>query len=241
MSDSFGTQWTALIVLTALLLSLTVLVQIASRYASAYFGAPREVASFIDVADSSIAENESYERDVGKVARLEDKVRLGRLLREIQSGSDDIREALNALVVGEDDTRLRTGARILWAAKRAQLEERVRRLDLLRMRFLVVYMGIITAGAEGVQKHVTPVKDPEKAANRDVVAMRLGAQRALTEAIRQQKPPMRRLTTQAIGHQERVGGAHRMGWAGVVQELQKSPLMHKRHASIEGAMSPQSP
>jgi hypothetical protein len=237
MSDSFGTQWTALLLLTALLLSLAVLLQTVSRYASAYFTAPREVSAFLDVADSSIAENESYERDVGKVARLEDKVRLGRLLREIQSGSDDIREALDALVVGADDSRLKTGPRILWAAKRAQLEERVRRLDLLRMRFLVVYMGIITGGAEGVQKHVTPVRDPEKAALREVP--RPGIPRSLTDAIKQ-KPPMRRLTTQAIGHQERVEGVHKMGWAGVVQELQKSPLMHKRHASIEGSMA-QSP
>jgi hypothetical protein len=234
MSDSFGAQWTALLLLLALVLSLAVLAQTLTRYASAYFAAPREVAAFLDVADSSIAENESYERDVGKVARLEDKVRLGRLLREIQTGSDDIREALDLLVVGGDDARLKTGPRIFWAAKRAQLEEKVRRLDLLRMRFLVVYMSIIAAGAESVQKHVTSLKDPEKSAMRDTP--RPGIPRALTDAIRQ-KPPMRRLTTQAIGHQDRVEGVHKMGWAGVVQELQKSPLMHKRHASIEGAMA----
>src|ERR1700761_8494001 len=100
MADSFGRQWTIILVLTALLLSLAVLVQIVSRHTSAYFAAPREAAAFLDVVDSSIAENESYERDVAGVRRLEDKIRLGRLLREIQTGSDDIREALSGLVVG---------------------------------------------------------------------------------------------------------------------------------------------
>ncbi|KFA46334.1 hypothetical protein S40293_06992, partial [Stachybotrys chartarum IBT 40293] len=61
-------------------------------------------------------------------------------------------------------------------------------------------------------------------------------QKALTDSIIK-RPPLRRLTTHAIGHQEHVARPHRKGWAGVVQELQTSPRMHQRHASIEQAMS----
>jgi hypothetical protein len=81
MTDSSSRQWIFIISLTALLLSLAVLVQIASRYAKAYLEAPREVSAFLDAVDSSIAENESYDRDIAKLQRLEDKLRLGRLLR----------------------------------------------------------------------------------------------------------------------------------------------------------------
>lgn len=242
-------QWTLLLSLTALLLSLAVLLQIASRYTAAYIAAPREVAAFVDAVDSSISENESYDRDVAKVQRLEDKLRLGRLLREIQKGGDDLREELNGLLVGEDDSRLRTPARLLWASKRVDLEEQLRRLDLLRMRFLVIYMGIIagtsaeTAAKQLLQQQSYP-KDPEKSGGHhrhDHHAMpRPGhLPRSLTDSIKA-KPPLRRLTTNAIGHPDNVDVPQRMGWVGVVEELQKSPRMQQRHASIEKAMS-QSP
>src|SRR5690348_13734093 len=71
MSDS-SRQWILLLSLTALLLSLALLAQTASRYATAYLAAPREVQAFLDAVDSSIAENESYDKDVAKVQRLED-------------------------------------------------------------------------------------------------------------------------------------------------------------------------
>ena len=228
MAASSTSQWTLLLVLTALLLSLLVLAQVATSYATAYFAAPREIASFVDAADSSVEEKESYDRDVARVPRLEDKIRLGRLLREIQKGGDDLREDLNGLLLGEDDQRLKTLARLLWAAKRRDLEEKMRRLDLLRTRFLVVYLGIVAAGvtekAEKAEKEKksTPTRDPEK--------MRFGHESAkmmpqgLAEGIKR-KPPLRRLTTQAIGHHDSVGGNHRQGWAGVVRELQLSPLM----------------
>ena len=237
MSESSTRQWTIILVLTALLLSLVVLGQILAKYSSAYFAAPREITAFVDSVDSSIQENESYDRDVAKVQRLEDKMRLGRLLREIQKGGDDLREELNGLIVSEDDQRLKIPARLLWASKRAHLEERLRRLDLLRMRFLVIYMSIVaattTAAAEKVEK-ASP-RDPEKgdAAHHP---MRPAFPAALAEGIKR-KPPLRRLTTQAIGHNDSSEGSHRMGWAGVVRELQKSPLLQKRHASIEMAMS----
>ena len=234
MSES-SRQWTIILVLTALLLSLVVLGQILARYSSAYFAAPREITAFVDSVDSSIQENESYDRDVAKVQRLDDKIRLGRLLREIQKGGDDLREDLNALLADEDG-RLRTSARLLWASKRARLEERLRRLDLLRMRFLVVYMSIVaattTAAAEKVEKSASP-KDPEKG---DGHSMRPSFPAGLIDSLKR-TPPLRRLTTQAIGHVDSSGGGHRHGWAGVVQELQRSPLMHKRHASIENAMA----
>jgi len=229
-----GSQWTIVLVLTALLLSLVVVGQVATSYGSAYLAAPREVTAFIDTADFSIQENESYDRDVGRVPRLEDKMRLGRLLREIQKGGDDLREELNQLLVDETGTTLRMSARVLWAAKRRVLEDRVRRLDQLRMRFLVVYMGIIAALANDKKEAAPAGRDAEKSV-RD--APRPGTlPRSLTEAITK-KPPMRRLTTQAIGHSDSVEGTFRMGWAGVIQELQRSPKIHKRHASIEQAMS----
>jgi hypothetical protein len=229
---------TALLVLfTALLLSFAVIAQITTSYTNAYLAAPHEVTTFIDAADFSIQENESYDRDIAKVARLEDKMRLGRLLREIQKSGDDLREDLNQLLIEEGGTRLRSSSRLLWAGKRGRLEERVRRLDLLRMRFLVVYMGLIADKSTTVA--TTSGRDPEKHAERAIPKMNLrpNLPHALTEGITRKPPPLRRLTTQAMGHSDSSGGPQRMGWAGVVQELQRSPLMHKRHASIETAMA----
>ncbi|KAK3360306.1 hypothetical protein B0T25DRAFT_126916 [Lasiosphaeria hispida] len=237
MSDSSSRQWILLLSLTALLLSLAVLAQTASRYASAYFAAPREVSAFVDAVDSSIAENESYDKDVAKVQRLEDKLRLSRLLRDIQRDGDGLREDLNALLLSEDDTRLRTSARVLWASRRLDLEQRVRRIDLLRMRFLVMHMGIIAGVAtEAATKQEAITKDPEKAVALFSTPRRDAMHRSVTESIKTM-PPLRRVTTQPISHQESVEGSHRRGWAGVVQELQRSPLLHKRHASIEMALT----
>lgn len=248
-ADSSARQWILLLSLTALLLSIAVIAQVASRYASAYLSAPREVAAFLDAIDSTIAENESYDLDIAKIQRLEDKLRLGRLLRDIQRGGDALREDVNLLMVGEDDTRLRVGARLFWASKRVELQEKVRQLDLLRMRFLVVQMGIIagiaTEDAATMKKKqqaaaagafTTPASDPEKSEMAFSEPHPGFLPRSLTDSIKA-RPPLRRLTTQAIGHQNSVEVPHRMGWAGVVQELQRSPLLHKRHASIEMAMA----
>lgn len=241
---------TTLFLTTALLLALAVLSQTLTTYTSAYLSAPTEINTFIDCADFSIQENEQYDVDIAKISRLEDKMRLGRLLREIQRCGDDLREELNRLLVDESGTRLRTSARLLWASKRSQLEERVRRLDLLRMRFLVVYMGLVAskAGSSAGETHAnaahnSAMRDPEKtgmgtsATAVPRMALRPSLPHALTEGITKKQPPLRRLATQAMGHNDSVEGGHRMGWAGVVQELQRSPLMHKRHASIETAMS----
>jgi hypothetical protein len=226
-----------IVLVTALLLAIAVLSQILSSYSSAYLSAPSEITTFIDAADFSIQENESYDRDIQKVQRLEDKMRLGRLLREIQRCGDDLREELNRLLIDENGTRLRSSARLLWAGKRGRLEDRVRRLDLLRMRFLVVYMGLVAAKSTAVDPSA---RDPEKMlAERNIPKMTLrpSLPHAITEGITKKPPPLRRLTTQAMGHNESVGGGQRQGWAGVIQELQRSPLMHKRHQSIETAMA----
>lgn len=216
------------VILTALLLAIAVIANVATSYTSAYLAAPSEIATFVDAVDFSIQENESYDQDITRVQRLEDKMRLVRLLREIQRGGDDLREELNRLLIDESGTRLRSSSRLLWAAKRGRLEERVRMLDLLRMRFLVVYMGLVAAKS-GPD---VPAKDPEKHIPK--MTLRPSLPHALTEGITRKPPPLRRITTQAMGHSnDSIGSAPKMGWAGVIQELQRSPVMHKRHASIE--------
>lgn len=240
MPESGWLQWTIILVLTALFLSLVVVGQIVATYWTAYVAAPQEIGTFIDTVDFSIQENESYDRDVAKVQRLEDKIRLGQLLREIQKGGDDLREQLNSLVVSDGATTLKTSARLLWGAKRAQLEDRVRRLDLLRMRFLVVYMGIMTSVVDKNPPPPPPLpRDPEKIMPFSTPT-KPSLKKSFTESV-VKRPPLRRLTTQAIGHHENVNIPHRKGWAGVVEELQTSPRMQQRHASIELAMSQTTP
>ncbi|KAI1643496.1 uncharacterized protein F4817DRAFT_349492 [Daldinia loculata] len=255
--------WTLLLLVTALCLALCLALLVAAHiltsYATAYLAAPHEITTFLEAVDSSIQENEGFNGDVEKVPRLADKLRLGRLLREIQKSGDDLREELNRLVLAEGGRTLRTSARFLWAGHRKQLEERVRRLDMLRMRFLVVYMGIVAtmAGDRAKQAERTTPKDPEKAALhfQHQMPTRPCLPKGLNESIKQ-KPPLRRLTTQATtsmtGHHEKnetphqashqtphrtpQKPPHQMNWMGVVQELQRSPRMQKRHASIELAM-----
>ncbi len=241
--DSGWLQWALILVLTALLLSVAVLAQTASAYWTAYVAAPREMATFIDTVDFSIQENESYDKDMAKVQRLEDKLRLGQLLREIQKSGDDLREELSSLLIAAEhvtgagtSSAMRTSTRLLWAAKRAQLEDRVRRLDLLRMRFLVVFLGIITSVADKQPPPPPPLpRDMEKSPAFTTPSKPV-LRKPPTDSI-PKRPPVRRLTTQAVGHRENMGSTGRQGWAGVVDELQRSPRMHQRHASIERSMS----
>ncbi|KAM3511204.1 hypothetical protein MY11210_005140 [Beauveria gryllotalpidicola] len=244
-NDSGWLQWALILVLTALLLSVAVLAQTASTYWAAYAAAPREMATFIDTVDFSIQENESYDKDMAKVQRLEDKLRLAQLLREIQRAGDDLREELNALLIAAEHvtgagtgSAMRTSTRLLWAAKRTRLEDRVRRLDLLRMRFLVVFLGIITSVADRQPPPPPPLpRDMEKSpAAFATPPSKPVLRKSLTETI-PKRPPVRRLTMQAIGHRESVASNGRQGWAGVVEELQLSPRMQQRHASIERSMS----
>ncbi|KAL3422505.1 hypothetical protein PVAG01_06661 [Phlyctema vagabunda] len=226
-----------LLLFTACCVSAFVVAPIASTYIRAYLAAPIEITTFVDAVDCSIQENESYDRDVAKVQKLEDKLRMGKLLREIQKCGDDLREDLNGLLIDENGTRLRSSTRLLWAAKRTRLEERVRRLDMLRMRFLVVYMGLVAANSTKPEQ--VPAKDPEKSQHQPLtpkISVRPTLPHGLTEGILK-RPPLRRLTTQAMGHNDHSGGIQKHGWAGVVAELQRSPLMHKRHASLEQSMT----
>ncbi|KAI1742648.1 hypothetical protein F4680DRAFT_23121 [Xylaria scruposa] len=233
--------WTIVLPVSALSLALGSITPFVTIYTVAYLAAPREITTFVDAVDCSIQENENYDCDIAKVTRLEDKVRLSRLLREIQKQGDDLRENLNDLVVEEGGTTLRTSARVLWAGHRKQLEERVRRLDMLRMRFLVVFMGIVatTAGertkdaARTVPKEkvIPPAPPPPPPVPQTPSP---GLTRAHTDSV--PRTPMRRLTTQAIGYSEKTEHSHRSGWFGVVAELQQSPILRQRHASIEAAM-----
>ncbi|RCI12839.1 hypothetical protein L249_0970 [Ophiocordyceps polyrhachis-furcata BCC 54312] len=234
-------QWTVILVPTALCLSLVVIAQVVVIYSSAYLAAPHEVAVLVDAVDFSIQENESYDRDVAKVQRLEDKIRLGRLLREIQRGGDDLREHLGRLLLDEGATTMNPISRLLWASHRVELREKLRTLDLLRMRFLVVYMGIIASAAAAASRSPPPPPSPPEEKTSTLPSpVTPTLHTSLAETIAR-RPPLRRLTTQAIGHQETVARPHRKGWAGVVEELQTSPRMQRRHASIEQAMMTRPP
>lgn len=242
MADSGWLQWVYLLATTATGMSIVMIAQTANSYWTAYRVAPQEVASFIDTLDFSMEENESYDRDVSKVQRLEDKIRLNRLLREMHKIGDDLRDDLGCLVLDEGATTLRTSSRLMWASKRAQVEERMRRLDALRMRFMMVYLGIVTSIAEKQPPPPPPPplpKQPEKAAAYTTTPTRPSAKKSFDDLPR--RTPARRLTTQAIGHNEHVETPQRSGWAGVVQELQMSPRMRARHASIEKLMADSSP
>ncbi|KAH6610821.1 hypothetical protein Trco_000841 [Trichoderma cornu-damae] len=239
MADSGWLQWAYLLATTATGMSIVMIVQTANSYWTAYKLAPQEVASFIDTLDFSMEENESYDRDVSRVQRLEDKIRLSRLLREIRKMGDDLRDDLGCLVLDEGATTLRISSRLLWASKRAQLEERMRRLDSLRMRFMMVYLGTITSVAEKQPPPPPPLpRQPDKAIAFATPTRPL-AKKPLDDLPR--RTPSRRLATQAIGHNEHVETPQRSGWAGVVQELQMSPRMRARHASIEKLMEDSSP
>ncbi|KAK7750519.1 hypothetical protein SLS62_007495 [Diatrype stigma] len=249
--------WTLILLVTAIILALIVLAQILSTYTIGYLAAPREIAVFVDAIEFSIQENESYDRDVVRVQRLDDKIRLGRLLREIQRGGDDLREELNRLLIHEGGTALRTSARIMWASHRKMLEDRVRRLDLLRTRFLVVYMGIIAATVTDREKEKVAMArmaplDVEKTTLQHYPYQQHQHQHQQHDAHRPKLPKgmldslkkkhsLTKIKTQPMGHTEKTGTPHRSGWAGVVQELQRSPILARRHASIEQAMAMKTP
>ncbi|KAG6354093.1 hypothetical protein INS49_005064 [Diaporthe citri] len=249
--------WTFVLAVTAIFLSVVVTLQILSSYAKASIAAPAEILTFIEAVDSSVEENESYDRDVLRVQRLDDKLRLGRLLREIQRGGDDLREELNGLLMSESgdlttggysdlrDLRLRATARLLWASKRKNLEDKVRRLDMLRMRFLVAYMGLVSAGRVKKYSSKFSEKTTSFASTNGAPpppppplppALPLGVNSALKK-----KMSRRRLSrAAAMGRGDNIDGSRKQGWAGVIRELQLSPLLQKRHAhaSIGKAMSP---
>ncbi|OTA05977.1 hypothetical protein A9Z42_0067000 [Trichoderma parareesei] len=242
MADSSWLQWAYLLASTATGMSIVMIAQTANSYWTTYKVAPQEVASFIHALEFSLEESECYDRDISRVHQLEDKIRLNRMLREIRRVGDDMRDELGRLVLEEGATTLRTSSRLMWASTRAQLEERMKRLDALRMRFVMFYLGIITTVAEKQAPPPPPPppmprQQPDKTAY--TTPTKPSAKTSFDEFPRQ--TPARRLTTQAIGHNEHVETPQRSGWAGVVQELQASPRMRERHASIEKLMETPSP
>lgn len=265
MMANTGSQWTFLIQVTALFACAVVTLQTLSSYSKAYIDAPAQILTFIDAADSSIHENESYDRNVSRVQRLDDKRALSRLLREIQRGGDDLREELNGLLQTDNgdlasdgyadlrDLRLRATARLLWASKRKGLESKLRRLDMLRQRFLTVYLGIVAMGltAEPTNHRIaierkSSQRDSQRESEKEkpyVPHDEYGASRpqmpaGMGEAIIKQRSMLRRLSVRPPRQNEKIN--RKPGWADVIRELQLSPLLHKRHASIERAMSERS-
>ncbi|KAJ4415274.1 hypothetical protein N0V82_007436 [Gnomoniopsis sp. IMI 355080] len=254
MANTTGSQWTFILAITACFLSAVVILQTLSAFSKAYVAAPAEILTFVDAADSSVHENESYDRDVSRVQRLDDKRRLGRLLREVQKGGDDLREELNGLLQTDSgdlasdgysdlrDLRLRAPARLLWASKRKGLEDKLRRLDMLRMRFLVTYMGInVSMGAAADHPKLerkSSMRDSEKSPLSEVYPSRPQLPSGMGDAIKKQRSMLRRLSVKPVRNSEKA--VRKPGWADVIRELQLSPLLHKRHASIERAMSERS-
>ncbi|CAN8105997.1 unnamed protein product [Discula destructiva] len=257
-----GSQWTLILEVTALFVCAVVTLQTLSSYSKAYIDAPAQILTFVDAADSSVHENESYDRNVSRVKRLEDKRALNRLLHEIQRGGDDLREELNGLLQTDKgdlasdgycdlrDLRLRATARLLWASKRRGLESKLRRLDMLRQRFLTVYLGIIANGLtvdrhdhhklerksslRNSEKHESHAAHDEYSYSPSATRPQMPA--GMGEAIKKQRSMLRRLSVQ----QPRKIEKPKPGWADVIRELQLSPLLHKRHASIERTISERS-
>ncbi|TGO49597.1 hypothetical protein BOTNAR_0425g00010 [Botryotinia narcissicola] len=226
-----------LLTCAATAVSLPLLVQTLLTHLSAYNTAPQDLTTYLSVLESSVQENASYDHDISRISKLEDKLRLAGIVREIQRCGDDLRELLNNMVSKEDHKRLKLGSRILWGTTRRDLEERVRKLDLLRMRFLVVYLGMVAAKTEVVLKE-REKEDVDKIFGSPIRSRTLPSN--LSENLKR-TPPLRRIMSNAIGHNEGTGSPQRSGWLGVVSELQSSPLMHKRRASVEQSSSIGSP
>ncbi|KAF7946996.1 uncharacterized protein EAE97_004245 [Botrytis byssoidea] len=232
-----------LLTCAATAVSLPLLVQTLLTHLSAYNTAPQDLTTYLSVLESSVQENASYDHDISRISKLEDKLRLAGMVREIQRCGDDLRELLNNMVSKEDHKRLKLGSRILWGTTRRDLEERVRKLDLLRMRFLVVYLGMVAAKTEVVLKEKEKEKEREKEDADKIFGSPIRSRTLpsnLSENLKR-TPPLRRITSNAIGHNEGTGSPQRSGWLGVVSELQSSPLMHKRRASVEQSSSIGSP
>lgn len=240
----FPSLFTATAVLTALVLSITTIIAHLSRSITAYLTSQSEITPFINACTFSISENESYDLDITKIPRLEDKVRLHALYREIQRNGDELREELNRLLVSPDGTRLRTSARLMWREKRKVLEERMRRGDMLRMRFLVVYLGLIASTSHAATNISTLQKDPSKWSLPRASAVPAPPALPLSplSPLGRTRPKLPHAVTEGLGS-ARAGrgvalghnGVVKPSWGNVIEELQRSPLLHRRRESIEVA------
>lgn len=253
-SDLSGVTMT--FILAALLLSLLTMGQVVASHYYAYTSAPIEVQTFLDAANSSIAENESFDHDIMRL-QTSDRPRLIKLLDSIQKCGDDLREDLNHLTIDGSNTKLKTPSMLLWKTHRERLEARLRRLDLLRMRFLTLQMGLIASSSNSSPSH------HDKAAERRAPPGQFAKpgrpaiipQHALAEAIKkvgekaaEKKPstPQRSMSAARTGHNMTdIAKGPQFSMASVISELQSSPKLHMRRASIERRtsvpMSPTSP
>lgn len=242
--------WTLVLFLAALCLVLVAGAQIATSYATAYVAAPRDLAALLDAVDAaSVPAHESHYYSCDD----DDTGRLGLDVRAIHRERDALRRHLHRLLRWRADgtAALTPRARLLWAGHRGALEERVRRLDRRRMRFL---LGVVAAGAREKTARREGGGDNDKNADDDAAPPLAGDDHhhrrrrrlpiAIAEAIRKPEA-LRRSTAPAPVSVERMitpppspspSPSHRAGWAGVVQELRASPRMHKRHASVEQSM-----
>ncbi|PHH50455.1 hypothetical protein CFIMG_007428RA00001 [Ceratocystis fimbriata CBS 114723] len=168
MADALHRGWTVVLVPTALAASLMVLAQAVASHATAYTNAPQELGRLLETLRDAATETESYERDVSRVTNMEVKVRLGSLLREIQKTNVSLGSDLAMLLEGDQKEEKRSqalvglphikdrmfmpsmklSARLFWLEYRTDLHDRLRRLDTLKMRFLVVYMGAVASNAQ---------------------------------------------------------------------------------------------
>lgn len=244
-------------ILAALLLSLLTIGQVVASHLYAYSSAPIEVQTFLEAANSSIAENESFDHDIMRL-QTSDRPRLIKLLDSIQKCGDDLREDLNRLTVDGSDSRLKTQSMLLWKTHRDRLETRLRRLDLLRMRFLTLQMGLVAASNASPTHHEKALerRAPDGQFPRPHRPM---PQHALTETIKkisersqtlpaEKKPstPQRTMSAARTGHNMNdIAKGPQFSMASVISELQSSPKLHMRRASIErrtnAPMSPTSP
>lgn len=244
-------------ILAALLLSLLTIGQVVASHAYAYSSAPIEVQTFLEAANSSIAENESFDHDIMRL-QASDRPRLIKLLGSIQKCGDDLLEDLNKLTVEGSDSKLKTHSMLLWKTHKERLEARLRRLDLLRMRFLILQMGLVaaslTASSHPVIHHG---KAAERRAPTGQFARPVMPQHALTETIKKisekksdaekkgeglRTTPRRVMSAQTGHNNQQVERGPQFSMASVISELQSSPKLHMRRASIERRTSiPMSP
>ncbi|RKF57657.1 hypothetical protein OnM2_072075 [Erysiphe neolycopersici] len=205
------------------------IVQVSVSHTLAYFSAPMEIATFLDILEFSTQENESYKHDdiFVRVWRLEDRVRIDKLLREIRKCGDNLKNDLNNLVLFEKggEKKLRVFARLFWLVKKSNLQAKARRLELLRTRFLVIYYEIM------VNKIFTEYCSPSiSSENYNVNTSVTSLPR--WDILQQNKKKAQLNNVMTIDTSPdllSISTTQKNGWSNVLAELQRSPLMQKRH------------
>lgn len=229
-----------LLVVITFLLFLTAItgvfwvVQVSISYTHTYFAAPLEIATFLDILDFSTQENESYRRDDNflRVWRLEDRVRIEKLLREIRNCGENLKKDVNNLVLfdKEGEKKLRVFARLFWLVKKSNLQEQAKRLDLLRTRFLVIYYELMA------NKIFTEYYSPSTPSEHHEVKTSAMSMPQFSNSQQNKKAHLNNVIKIDTSHDFRsITTTHKHGWTNVLAELQRSPLMQKRHNLSERA------